>query len=454
MFMEEIVEIKIDPIEDARIKVNAVIDAKTVDEKIKSVYRDFSKKYNFPGFRRGKAPRPVIDNAFGKSVIMAQVTEDLINDAFPKVIEEKRIFPVGSPDFGDPAMAEDGHDLAFEFEQAIKPTYELTDYEPVSVEVPEAAVSDAEIQEQLDALLDRYQNYEDAPKDAKIDDENCADLKIEATKEDGEDVVGLTSDSAFFAPDTSLYSKDFAKEIKGMKAGEKKEFSLDVAKDDSSVLMSDVAGQRIDFKVECEKVKTLVKPTLTDEWVKDTLGFDSVEDLKDNIKENMESQKQEVVPRIKENECAQKLIERLQGEVPDSMLEQTESELLQDFFTQLQSQGISFDSYLSMQGIDSDQFKEDVKLQAQDNAKRDLALDAWASHYDIEATDEDVTLEFERAGLEDPAQTEKEWREQGRLYLIREGIIRKKSMEDVLDKAKVKELSYEDFKKKMDSDDE
>ncbi len=446
--------ITLENLEDNKVKAIVVVDKGIVKNKVGSIYKDFAKKYNFPGFRKGKAPRPVIDNAFGKEAILAQATEEIVNEVYPQVIEQERIFPVGSPDFNDPGLANEGEDFKFEFTQSVKPIYKLSSYDPIEIEVPSADVTETEVEDQIRDITERYQSYEDAPEGAKLSGEECADLSIKATKEDGADVVGLSSDNAFFTPGTGVYSEDFEKKVKGMKAGDTKKFDLKVADDDASILMSDVAGQKISFEVTCNQVKIKTTPELTDEWVKETLGIDTVADLRKEIEESIKAQKEDVIPRIKENACSLELVKRFDGEVDDAMVEQTESQLLQDFFTQLQRQGISFDNFLMMQGIDSDQFKQDVKKQATDNVKQDAALDAWADNAKLEASDEDVTLEFERAGLEDPKATEAEWKRDGRLYLIREGIIRAKAMKDIMDNAKVKEITMEEYLEKIKAEDD
>ncbi len=446
--------ITLENLEDNKVKAIVVVDKGIVKNKVGSIYKDFAKKYNFPGFRKGKAPRPVIDNAFGKEAILAQATEEIVNEVYPQVIEQERIFPVGSPDFNDPGLASEGEDFKFEFTQSVKPIYKLSSYDPIEIEVPSADVTETEVEDQIRDITERYQSYEDAPEGAKLSGEECADLSIKATKEDGADVVGLSSDNAFFTPGTGVYSEDFEKKVKGMKAGDTKKFDLKVANDDASILMSDVAGQKISFEVTCNQVKIKTTPELTDEWVKETLGIDTVADLRKEIEESIKAQKEDVIPRIKENACSLELVKRFDGEVDDAMVEQTESQLLQDFFTQLQRQGISFDNFLMMQGIDSDQFKQDVKKQATDNVKQDAALDAWADNAKLEASDEDVTLEFERAGLEDPKATEAEWKRDGRLYLIREGIIRAKAMKDIMDNAKVKEITMEEYLEKIKAEDD
>ena len=147
-----------------------------------------------------------------------------------------------------------------------------------------------------------------------------------------------------------------------------------------------------------------------------------------------------MMPRLKENACLYALAERVEGDVPEAMLEDAEASLIQDFFQQLQSQGMTFDVYLAQQGITPDQFKEDVKKQAEDMSKQDLALDAWARHFGMEATAEEVTEEFVKSGVEDPAALEAEWRSNGQLHMVRQGVIRTKAVKDIMDKAVVTEL--------------
>ena len=194
---------------------------------------------------------------------------------------------------------------------------------------------------------------------------------------------------------------------------------------------------KINFEVEVQAVKNKVLPEVTDEWVKDTLGFENVADLRTRVADSILEQKEEVLPRIKENQCLSKLADRLQGDVPEAMCEEAETSLLQDFFQQLQRQGVSFDAYLKQQGITPDRFKEDVKAQAADMTKQDLALDAWARHYNMEVTDEDVAEEFVKSGVEDPKKLQEEWRRNGQLHMVKNGIARTRAAEDVMEKAVV-----------------
>lgn len=435
-------EAKVEKLENNKTKVVVTVPAKQVDDKLNRVYRELAGKYNFPGFRKGKAPRAVIDNAIGRDAVLAQATEDVVNDAYPAVVEQERLFPVGSPDFGDPAPVTPGSDFTFEFTVGAKPEIELESYDPVEVELPMKEATEAEIEDQVKALTRHFETYENAPSDVALSADNYADIEMKATKADGSEVSSLTTDSRFFVPGGGLFSEAFDEQLFGMKKGESKAFELDIPADESSVLFSDLAGQKVSFDVKVTVVKEKEIPELTDELVKEKLGYDTVADLRKEVADSITEQKTSMIPRLKETACSTKLVDRVTDEVPDDMAEEAESELLQDFFSQLQQQGMSFDSYLAARGIDSDQFKQDIKMQASDEAKQQLALDAWARKFGIDVTDEEVTLEFERAGVENPAKTEAEWRKSGRLYLIREGIQRRKAMEDVMDKAKVTEVDF------------
>lgn len=435
-------ETKVEALEDNKIKATVTIDAADVDARVKSTYRDFARKYNFPGFRKGKAPRPVIDNALGAEAVLATVTEELINDTYPKVVEAERLFPVGSPDFGDAGLVESGKDFTFSFTLDVKPEMELSSYEPVEIELPMAETTEAEVEEQIAQLLEHYSTYQDCNAATKMKPENQIDIAMKATDAEGNAIASLETDSRQYTPASGLLSEAFDAEIMGMKKGQTKEFTLEVPADEAAVLMADAAGKTVTFEVTCNVIKKKEAAELTDEWAKDTMGFEDVADLREKISESIAAQKADILPRMKENLCVSELIERFEGEIPAAMAEEAEANLLQDFFSQLQRQGVNFDTYLMQQGLTSEQFKADVKLQAADEAKQQLALDAWARNKGIDATDEEITLEFVKAGVEDPAALEKEWRENGRLYLIREGVVRAKALADVLDTAKVTEVDF------------
>lgn len=435
-------EIIVKPLEDNEVKVSVTVDAKIVDAAIKDTYKDLAYKYNFPGFRKGKAPRRVIDNALGAEFALVNATDAVVNDAYPLAIEEKNLSPVGQPEFGEPELIVAGQDFTFNFLIKVKPEFELTSYDPIEIELPFEGATEAEIDDQINAMLEHYTTFENANAATKVKKENNAELTIKATDAEGNTLEALEGEARLFVPASGMYPAAFDAEILGMKKGQDKQFAIEVAEDDESILLAGFAGQTINFDVTCNIVKKKVAPKLTDEWVNETMGFESVEALKEGVATSLSARKEEILPELKENTCAMKLLERFEGEVPAAMVEENETVLLQEFFGQLQRQGMNFDSYLLQRDITPEQFKADVKLQATDEVKQKLALDAWARHFDIVATAEEVSREFEIAGLDDPKAVEEEWRKSGRLHLIREGICRSKAMDDILEKAVVTRVDF------------
>ena len=435
-------ETKVEALEANKVQIAITVPAADVDAAIKKAYKEFAQKYSFPGFRKGKAPRKVIDNALGAEYVMANVTEGLVNDYYPKAVEAEKLSPIGTPDFGDPDMIEAGKDYTFAVSVELKPQVELTSYEPVAIELPFEEATEADIKVQIDSMLEHYTTFEDAAAATKVKAENSADLAFKATDEEGNSIAALESESRMWAPGDGMFPEAFDAEIMGMKKGEVKEFTIEVPADDESILMGSMAGKKVNFAITCNVVRKKVAPELTDEWVKENFSFETVQDLKDAVAASHSLQLSQILPRITENNCVTALVERFEGEVPAAMVEEAESNLLQDFFSQMQRQGVSFDMYLAQSGIDSAQFKEEIKAEAVDTVKQELALEAWARAKGIEATDEEITNEFVIAGLEDPAKVEAEWRASGRIHLIREGVVRAKAMKDVIESAEITRVDY------------
>lgn len=451
MMEDSYVETKVEALEDNRTKVTVTVDAADIDARIKKTYKDFANKYNFPGFRKGKAPRPIIDNALGAEAVRASVTDDVVNGTYPLAIDDCDLYPVSKPEFDETDLVEAGKPYTFAFTVTVKPEIELTNYEPVEIELPAEGASDAEVDEQIDALREHYYSFEDASAATKVKEDSYIDLAMKATDDKGEEIPSLTTENRPYGLGANLFPAEFDEQLVGLKKGQTAEFSIDMPAD-PPIMLSALAGktEKINFEVEVKVVKKKIVPEVTDEWAKEQMGFENVEDLRTRIAESIASQKANMMPRLKENACLYALAERVQAEVPEALREDAEASLIQDFFQQLQSQGMTFDVYLAQQGITPDQFKEDVKQQALDMSKQDLALDAWARHFGMEATDADVTEEFVKSGVEDPQALEAEWRANGQLHMVRQGVVRTKAVMDLMEKAVVTELdpSKKDEEKK------
>lgn len=439
---------QIEALQDNQVKLTVTVEAADVDARINKTYKDFAKKYRFPGFRPGKAPRPIIDNALGSQAVVAKVTEDLVNETYPLAVDAEDLYVVGRPEFTDEELlAEEGKDLTYDVVVSVSPSFELSSYEPVEIKLPAEEATEKEINDQLEQLREYYYDFKDAAANTKVKDGSFLEMNVEAKNADGEVVEALCAENRVYEIGAGIFPASFDAELMSLKKGQDKEFTIDMAAEPSMMGqgLGDKAGE-VTFHVTVNVLKKKVLPEVDEAFATETLGFKSLDDLMENVKNSITNQKKDMLPRLKETECLYALQERLVGEVPDEMCEQEERMLLQSFFQQLQQQGLTFDFYLQSQGLTSEQFKEDIKKQARDVATQDAALDAWARHADYTITEEEITEEFVKSGAKDPAAMEAEWRENGQMHTLRRSIKRTRAVMEIMDTAVVTEREEEEAK--------
>lgn len=437
---------QIEALQDNQVKLTVTVEAADVDARINKTYKDFAKKYRFPGFRPGKAPRPIIDNALGAQAVVATVTEELVNETYPLAVDAEDLFVVGRPEFTDEDLIVKEHeDLVYDVVVSVSPEFELSSYEPVEVKLPAEEATQREIDDQLEQLREYYYDFKDAPANTKVKDGSFLDMNVKATDAEGAEIESLSAEGRIYEIGKGIFPAAFDAEIMGLKKGESKQFTVDMAAEPSMMGqgLGDKAGE-VSFDVTVNVLKKKILPEVDEKFATETLGFKSLEDLMDNVKTSISNQKKDMLPRLKETECLYALQERLEGEVPDNIVEEEERMLLQSFFQQLQQQGLTFDFYLQSQGLTSDQFKEDIKKQARDVATQDAALDAWARHADYTITDEEISEEFVKSGAKDPEAMEAEWRENGQLHTLRRSIKRTRAVMEIMDSAIVTERAEDE----------
>ncbi len=413
-------------VQDAKLTATVTIPAADVDAAIKKAYKDAAKKYRFPGFRSGKAPRPVIDSALGAEAVLAQATNDLIGANEAAVLTELDIVPVKEGDYKDIEIAKDHEDYTYTVEFSLRPSCELSSYDAVEIEMPPAEVTEAEIDAQVDMLLGYHATFEDVEGRAvEADDYVTADL---------EDVKGaeqFAGEGRLLAVGNDNLPKEFSEALLGANVEDVKEVTWKPGEDEDECTV----------KVTVKGIKVRKTPELTDEFVKENFGFDDIAAMRDAVKIELEQDKASKLPGLKENRCVAKLAERLELEEMDEDYEKSVfNELAQNFLQNLASRGMSLDGWLAANGMSTEQFLSDLHHQADDVARESLALDALAKHLNIEVTEEDVNAEFERAGVKDVEASKAEFVADGRMPAVRESIRRSKAVDSLVENAKVTEV--------------
>lgn len=414
-------------VKDAKLTATVTIPAADVDAAIKKAYRDAAKKYRFPGFRAGHAPRPVIDSMLGAGAVLAQATNDLIGEAEPKVINELDIVPVKAGEYGElENPVADHEDFVYTIEFQLRPSCELTSYDPVEIEMPPAEVTEGEIDAQVEMLLGYHASFDDA--DRPVAEGDYVTVDIENVK----NAEALAGEGRMVVIGSGSLPAAFDEGVTGMAKDETKEISW----------TPEVEGaEEAAVKVTVKGIKERTLPELTDELAKEAFGFDDIAAMRDAVKIELDADKTSKLPGIKENRAVAKLAERLDLEKVDEDYEQSVfSELGQNFLQSLAGRGMSLDTWLQMSNMSTEAFLADLHRQADDVARESLALDALARKLEIEVTDEDVDAEFARAGVEDPEASKAAFVAEGRIPAIRDSIRRSKACDWLVETAVVTEV--------------
>lgn len=413
-------------VQDAKLTATVTIPAADVDAAIKKAYKDAANKYRFPGFRAGRAPRPVIDNMLGKEATLAQATNDILAANEPAVLNELDIVPLKEGDYKELDLAKDHEDYTYTVTFSLRQSVELNSYEPVEIEMPPAEVTEGEIDAQIEMLMGYHATFEEADRAVQNDDYVTASVK---------DVKGATR----FAGENRMFvvgSENFPTEVNEGLVGMKKDESKEI----SWTPMGDNA-EEVTIEVTINNVKERKLPELTDEFVKENFGFDTIAAMRDGVKEELEGDKTSKLPGLKENRAVAALSERLELEKVDEDYEQSVfSELGQTFLQNLSSRGMTLDVWLQASGLTSEAFIADLHRQANDVARESLALDALARHLEIEVSDEDVDKEFVDAGVEDVEASKAQFVADGRMPAVRDSIRRSKAVDWLVENAKVTEV--------------
>ena len=413
-------------VQDAKLTATVTIPAADVDAAIKKAYKDAANKYRFPGFRAGRAPRPVIDNMLGKEATLAQATNDILAANEPAVLNELDIVPLKEGDYKELDLVKDHEDYTYTVTFSLRQSVELNSYEPVEIEMPPAEVTEGEIDAQIEMLMGYHATFEEVDRPVQNDDYVTAAVK------DNKGATRFAGENRMFVVGSENFPTEVNEGLVGMKKDESKEISWTLMGEDA---------EEITIEVTINNVKERKLPELTDEFVKENFGFDTIAAMREGVKEELEGDKTSKLPGLKENRAVAALSERLELEKVDEDYEQSVfSELGQTFLQNLSSRGMTLDVWLQASGLTSEAFIADLHRQANDVARESLALDALARHLEIEVSAEDVDKEFVDAGIEDVEASKAQFVADGRMPAVRDSIRRSKAVDWLVENAKVTEV--------------
>ena len=381
--------ISCEKLEKSMVELQFSIDAETFKNAVAAAFKREGKKYSVPGFRKGKAPRAMIEKMYGADIFHYDAINDLFPEAYEAAVKEAGIDVVGRPEPEVVSMSEN-EGATLKVKVAVKPEVTLGDYAGLNVtkkvKTVDESLVDAEIKRMQDRngrLLTREGAAENGDT-VDIDFEGCVDgVAFEGGKAEH---YSLVLGSGSFIP-------GFEDQVIGHSAGE--EFDVNV-KFPEQYQAEELAGKDATFKIKLHEVKYKELPELDDDFAKDVSEYDTLDELKNSIRKNIEENNNKQADAQVENDLIEQVVNGMTVEVPEAMYEARVEELVQDFQYRIAQQGLKLEQYLQYMGMKLDDFKAQFHEQAEKQVKMRLAMEAIVAKEAIQATDEEFENEIKR----------------------------------------------------------
>lgn len=370
--------------ENSTFEVVIEVGAAEFQAAIDKVYNRQKKSISIPGFRKGKAPRKMVEKMYGAEIFYEDAISQAYPDAYEAALKETGIKPVAYPQLEVLDVSADG--FTFKATITVKPETSIKDYKGLSVAKPDVKVSAADIKAELKPYVDRASRLVSVERKAKKGD--TAVIDFEGFK-DGAPFQGGKGENYSLELGSGSFVPGFEEQVIGMKAGDEKELDITFPEN----YTPELAGAAVVFKVKVHEVKEKQEPEVDDEFAKDVSEFDTLDAFKKDLGEKLKARRQEQADRDFESAVIDALIEKLECDVPQAMIDYRADKMLEDYANRIQSQGISFENYLQMMGMTMDDMRAQSKTAAERAVRSDLALEAVAAAEGIEATDADVDEE-------------------------------------------------------------
>ena len=385
--------VKSEKLENSKHELQFSVDAAAFNEAVEKAFKREGRKYSIPGFRKGKAPRHMIEKMYGADIFHYDAINDIFPEAYEAAVKETGIEPVDRPEVEVVSMsAEEG--AVLKAVVTVKPEVKIGEYKGLEAVKTVKAVEDSAVDAEIDRMRER--NARILTREGKAENGDITDMDFEGFI-DGTAFGGGKGEHFSLTLGSGQFIPGFEDQIVGHEAGE--EFDVNV-KFPEEYQAAELAGKDATFKVKLHEVKYKELPVADDEFAKDVSEYDTIDELKASIRKNMEESNEKQAELEVENALVDKVIETLEGDIPAVMIENRIDEMVRDFEYRLGQQGLRLEDYIKYTGGDEAKFREGFKDQADKQVKIRLALEAVADAEGIVATEEDFENELSRiAGM-------------------------------------------------------
>jgi len=374
-----------------KVKLGFVVHSEQFDEGIRKAYAKNAKKFNIPGFRRGKAPMKIIENFYGAGVFYEDAFDILFPEIYRAALAEHGVKPVDRPEL-DVGQIEKGKELKFTVEVFVRPDVELGEYKNLGIVKTVDEVTDDDVMAEIERARDRAARFiEVTDRPASLDDQANIDYEgfVNGEPFDGGAAAkhDLTLGSGSFIP-------GFEEQVVGMAIGEERDIEVTFPEGYQS---EQLAGKPAVFKVKLNALREKEMPALDDEFVKDVSETaNTVDEYKEEIRQKLEKQAADRADAAFENELIEAVTENAKVDIPGAMIEEQIDNMLRDMEMRMMYQGMRMEDFLKYSGQTMEQMREMYKKQAEERVKTQLVLEAVTKAEGIEPTDEEIDRELQR----------------------------------------------------------
>ena len=417
---------------EATLKITA--PAAEVNAGYKKAVQKIADQANIPGFRKGKAPRAIIEMHYGKEAVKQEAFEIVANKAYSEALDQEKLIPVSDPKVEESTF-EEGKDMELTIKVTLKPEPELGEYKGLHVEKKEVEVTDEQVDAQIKDMMGRDAKMVVAEEGKKKKKGDFAIIDFAGTV-DGEPFSGGEGKGYPLEVGSNSFIPGFEDQLVGLSKGDSTDVEVTFPED---YFVKDLAGKEAIFKVNIQDVKRKELPELNDEYVASKTDFKTVEELRANYKERMQKAAEANAKAEYEHELIDLAVANAKFSVPEIMIEDKISQMVEEMKMSLESRKMSLDMYMQYTGLDMAKIRENQRPVAEENVKTDLVLDAIAKAEDIQVDMADVDAEIAAISAQhgaSPEEVKKIIKGNGTMGLLLANILRRKAAHVVIDSAK------------------
>ena len=376
--------------EGNKVTLKITVDNNKFEEAVNKAYNKTKGKYNIPGFRKGKAPKVVIETQYGKGVFYNDAIDMLFPEVYPEAIKELNIDPIDRPDLDIEEISKD-NGLVMVVNVEVKPEFELGAYKGIEISKVDNTVSEEDVEARLNEMVNRNARLTSV-EDKALENGDTAVIDFEGF-ENGVAFEGGKGENYNLVIGSNTFIPGFEDQLVGKKAGEEVEVNVTFPE---TYHAEKLAGKPVVFNVKVNDVKVKEVPALDDEFAKDTTEFETLAELRADVKAKLEEQAKNAADAEMRNALVEKVSANTEVEIPEAMVQHQIDNMLMELNYQLQYQGLNLEQLLQMTGRGLDELREERRADAERLVKSSLVLEAIAEKENVEANDADVDAELEK----------------------------------------------------------